>query len=514
MADFFDKLQEMLDEEFNESITEKGALGFATTFNPLLDLNFNVASFRKEHDYNVEKAFAKAYYNDKFLTIKWLFFAGDVRQGLGERRLFRIGLSFLAKTEPEICIKLIPLIAEYTRFDNLLVLLDTNVKQAVIDYVKKELDEDLKNYQQNNPVSLLAKWLPSVNATSAETKRFARILIDGLKVNEEWYRKTLSTLRARLDVVERKISANEWQKVDYEKVPSKANILYADAFLLHDKKRRKQYLNRLEKGEAKVNADVLFPHDVVHKYTNQQVYNFAVKTFDTFLEQLWKALPNFVNGESDTICVMDGSGSMTRCVANSSVSFIEIACSLAIYFAEKCNGQFKDKFITFSETPQLIDLSNCKTLHDKIGKIASYTEVANTNIEAVFDLILATAVAKKMKQSDIPKTILILSDMEFDDCATANTPLLGGYKKLFEVIASKYNSYGYKLPKLVFWNLGSRTKTIPVKQNDAGVALISGYSATLCKAVLSNETDPWAILLKELNSERYLPVEKAISELK
>ncbi len=513
MADFFDKLKETLDKEFNESTTENGALGFATTYNPLLDLNFNVASFRKENEYNVEKAFARAYYHDKVLTIKWLFFAGDVRQGLGERRLFRIGLSFLAEAEPDVCARLIPLVAEYTRFDNLLVLLDTKAKQFVVDYIKKELDKDLNNYQQNKPVSLLAKWLPSVNATSVETKRLARILIDGLKVNEEWYRKTLSTLRENLNVVECKMSANEWQKVDYEKVPSKANILYADAFLLHDKKRRKQYLNRLEKGEATVNAGVLFPHDVVHKYSNQQLYYFKTKPFDAFLEQLWKALPDFVNGASDTICVMDGSGSMTRCVGKTSLSFLEIACSLSIYFAEKCTGQFKDKFITFSETPQLIDFSNCETLHDKIGKVTSYTEVANTNIEAVFDLILATAVAQKMKQSDIPKTVLILSDMEFDDCTT-NSDGYSVDKKLFEVIASKYNYYGYKLPKLVFWNLGSRTKTIPVKQNDLGVALVSGYSATLCKMVLSNKIDPWEILLEEINSERYLPVENAVAQLK
>ena len=185
MADFFDDLQKTIDEKYNVSITENGALGFATTFKPLLDLNYMVASLRSLDKEKVTKLFAKAYFENKLLAIKWLFFAGDVRFGLGERRLFRIGLEFLANTDLEYCKKLIPLVAEYTRFDNLLVLLDTDAKPFVIDYIKTQLEKDLEDCEKGNPVSLLAKWLPSINATSKKTKRLALILVNGVNLTEE-----------------------------------------------------------------------------------------------------------------------------------------------------------------------------------------------------------------------------------------------------------------------------------------------------------------------------------------
>ena len=514
MADFFDDLQKTIDEKYNVSITENGALGFATTFMPLLDLNYMVASLRSLEKEKVTKLFAKAYFENKLLAIKWLFFAGDVRFGLGERRLFRIGLEFLANTDLEYCKKLIPLVAEYTRFDNLLVLLDTDAKPFVIDYIKTQLEKDLEDCEKGKPVSLLAKWLPSINATSKKTKRLALILVNGLNLTEEKYRKTLSKLRAHLGVVECKISANEWDKIDYEQVPSKANILYSTAFLMHDKERREEFLNRLTKGQAKINADVLFPHDVVHKYCQaKSYYNYHLISCDQTLEALWQSLPNFVGDESNTICVMDGSGSMLSLVPQSSTTLLEVACSLSIYFAEKSVGQFKNNFITFSKNPQLIDLSNLNTLHAKIGKVLSYTEVANTNIEAVFDLILQTAINNKMKLKDLPKNVLILSDMEFDYCTETNVPYAKVDDKLFEVISKKYKANGYKLPRLIFWNLGGSTRTIPIKENDFGVALVSGFSATICKMIFTDKTNPYEILLDQLSVPRYDAVENAIKGL-
>lgn len=237
---------------------------------------------------------------------------------------------------------------------------------------------------------------------------------------------------------------------------------------------------------------------------------------------LWKNLPDMVQGCGNTIVVADGSGSMTTTVGGTDVSALEVANALAIYFAERSSGQFKDQYITFSERPQLVDMSHGKNLREKLRIAEAHKEVANTNIEAVFDLILATAINKRMDQSELPSNILIISDMEFDSCATTNAQpprreYGWGYSShvaptttLFEVIAKRYADAGYQLPRLVFWNVNSRTGTIPVKENDLGVALVSGFSPNVAKMVMSGKLDPYDCLLEAVNAERYQPVDDAL----
>ena len=265
----------------------------------------------------------------------------------------------------------------------------------------------------------------------------------------------------------------------------------------------------MEKGEAKINASVLYPHDIVDKYMSGSGYwRTSLKAKDAALEELWKALPDKVEGCGNTIVVADGSGSMTTTVGGTNVSALSVANALAIYFAERSSGEFKDIYITFSERPQLVDFSNCKSLHGKIQKALVHNEVADTNIEVVFDLILTTAIKNNMSQEDIPQNILIISDMEFNSaCGYYNRPT----QKLFDVIAKKYAAAGYKLPRLVFWNVNSRTGTIPVKENDLGVALVSGFSTNICKMVMSGQTDPYECLLETLNAPRYDAVEQALT---
>ena len=229
------------------------------------------------------------------------------------------------------------------------------------------------------------------------------------------------------------------------------------------------------------------------------------------LEQMWISLTDIGNIEN-TIVVADGSGSMTVTVDhNSSVTALEIANALAIYCGERCSGEFKDKYITFSNRPQLVDMTTAHSLHDKLEIAYRHGEVANTNIEAVFDLILTTAIKNNMTQDEIPQNVLILSDMEFDTCAMGNRGRVNA--TLFDNIADKYAEHGYKLPRLVFWNLNSRTGTIPVKQNEMGVALVSGFSTNIMKLVLNGELDPYVALVKELNSERYNAVEEALNTI-
>lgn len=509
---FMNDLKETLNEDMNVAITENGAVGYRTTGKELLDINFSVTSMRNMSEQQIVDKFVKAFYENKLLAVKWLMYARDCREGVGERRLFRVCMKYLAEQHIDIAKAVIELIPEYGRMDDLWCLLDTDLKDDVISFIKNQLSEDMKNMKENKPISLISKWLKSQNASSKETKRIANIICEGLGLTPRNYRKMLSKLRSYLNIVETHMSKKEWSEIDYSAVPSRANLIYNSAFLRNDEERRRKYLESLQKGETKINAGVLFPHDIVHKYSEMNYWRTTVKVKDDVaLEEMWKALPDYVNGAGNTICVSDGSGSMTCRVGNTDISALDVANALAIYFAERSSGQFKDTYITFSQRPQIVDLSKGKSLREKIEIALRHNEVANTNIEAVFDLILKTAINNNMTQDDLPQNILIISDMEMDSCATSNSGRPN--QKLFKVFADRYAEHGYKLPRLVFWNVNSRTGTIPVKENDLGVALVSGFSPAIAKMVLSNSTDPYECLLEQLNSERYQPVEDAIKDL-
>lgn len=502
---FMKNLKETLNDDFNYSVTENGALGYRTSGKELLDLNFSVSSMRNMSEEKIVETFVKAFYEDKILAMKWLFYCRD-RTAVGERRLFRICLKYLAETHQDIAKEVIKLVPEYGRWDDLWCLLDTDLKRDVCKLIVHQLLEDAENMKKSNPISLLAKWMPSANTSSKETKRLAHIIMDNIDFTDRQYRKMLSELRAYLNVVEVKMSAKQWDKIDYAAVPSRANLIYNNAFLRNDEERRREYLDKLGKGETKINAGVLFPHDIVNKYMVNR-YHIS-DADDATIEQLWKALPDYVGGAGNTICVADGSGSMTSRIGNTGVTALTVANALAIYFAERSSGQFKDTYITFSSRPQIVNFSKAKSLREKLEIALRHDECANTNIEATFDLILQTAINNEMDQDDMPQNVLILSDMEFDRMTSGRTD-----KRLFDELADRYAAHGYKLPRLVFWNVMSRTGTIPVKENEAGVALVSGFSPAIVKMVLSNSTDPFECLLEQLNSERYAPVENAVKEL-
>lgn len=388
--DFMSAMKKTLNDEYNVAFTENGAAGYRTTGKSLLDLNFAVASLRKATPGDIAARFTRAFFEDQVAAMKWLFFARDIRGGLGERRLFRVVFQYMAKSDPNYIKPLIKLVPEYGRWDDLWCLFGTDLESDLLDVVCAQLKEDISNMNSGKSISLLAKWIPSINASSPVSRRYAKLICGYIGIQEWDYRKAVSALRTKLDIVEKKMSTKAWGDIVYEAVPSRANLLYNSAFLRHDEDRRRKFLSSLEKGETKINASTLFPHDIVSKYTNGG-WSVSVKGLDQTLEALWKSLPDTVNGCGNTIVVADGSGSMTTSVSGK-VSALDVANALAIYFAERSSGQFKDKYITFSERPQLVDLSRGKSLRDKIKIALSHDEVANTNIEAVFDLILDTAI--------------------------------------------------------------------------------------------------------------------------
>jgi hypothetical protein len=425
---------------------------------------------------------------------------------MGERRAFRVCFKWLAENHFDQVTELVELIPEYGRYDDWMCLLETKANEIVIAKIQKQLEEDLCNMEQGKEVSLLAKWLPSCNTSSAATRQVAKSICKAINLKESEYRKMLSALRSYLQVVEVKMAAGDWQGIDYSKLPSRANLLYTDAFLRNDEERRRDFLSKVTRGEVKINADTLFPSDIVNKYYRGRRDIFADK--DETLEGLWNALPDYVGEDSTTLVVRDGSGSMTRIIGNTRVTALDVSTALAIYFAEHCKGQYFNKFITFSRRPEMIDLSNATSLRDKLEICDSYDECSITDLQAVFDLILNTAIQHDLEQEELPNNILIVSDMEFDFMTC-------GYnwrkETLLESISAEYQTHGYKMPRLIFWNVCSRTNTIPLQENEAGVALVSGFNPIVYNMVLSDELDPYQCLLKQINSERYDAVEKALT---
>ena len=482
---FIDKLKNTL----NYETTENGAIGFSTTNSALLDMNFKISSYRSKSDDEIIADFTKCWNENKELALKFLFYIRDIRGGVGERRLFRIAIKSIADYLPLHDNVIFKWIMEYGRADDLFAFVDTHLESNMLYFIKLQLDNDLK---LDKNCSLLAKWLPSENASSKTTKLLAKKVRNYLGMSSKQYRQMLSKIRKHLDVVERKMCKKEWNGINYETVPSRANLIYNNAFLKNDKARREEYLDKLEKGEAKINSSVLFPHDIVHKYN--------LHSKDIALENMWKGLPDYVKGNSNILVVRDGSGSMEYRIGNSNVEALDVATALAIYFSERQSGQFKDKFITFSSRPRYIDLSKCNSLQDKLRICDNESECSNTDIQLTLQLILKTAIDNKLKQEEIPN-LLIISDMEFDYACDEKLD-----NKLFDIISNEWKEAGYKLPRLIFWNVNSRTNTIPVIQNDLGVILVSGFSPVVVNMVLSNELDPYKALEKVLLSERYAKI--------
>lgn len=497
---FMDELKKTLDDKYNYSVTENGALGYQTTTHPLLDLNFAVSSLRSASEEKITQMFRSAFVDNPEIAIKWLFYVRDIRGGLGERRLFRIILDDLAKTYPEVAKRIIALVPIYGRYDDLWDLLDSELHSQLIEMIDEWLKADEAMMELGKPISLLAKWLPSTNA-GRKARDLAIAISSDMRITENQYRRRLSKLRNYLNIVETKMCANDWSDIDYSRVPSRAALIYKNAFAKHDEERYAEYLESVASGESKINAGALFPHDIVNKYVSCDRVSMST---DSTLEELWKALPTIDLAGKRVLVVRDGSYSMTDKAGSTNVSCLTICTALTLYFAERIDGEFHDKFITFSSHPALIDVGNASTLHDRLVKCYSHTDCSNTDINAVFQLILTTAIDARMKQEDLPENILILSDMEFDGRR------FHWSERLFDSIAKDYEAAGYKLPRLIFWNLNSRTETVPMIHNEMGLVLTSGFSQNSAKMIMSVELDPMKALLEVLNSERYNAVADAL----
>lgn len=476
--------------------TENGALAYNTTNNELLDFFSVAGAMRTRRVDEIVNKFSAAYYAEPMLATRALFYTGDVRGGLGERRTFRTCLKWLATFHPAVVHVNIKNIAHYNRWDSMFVLEGTPVENEMWDFIEMTIKNDLVLFEQKKPITLLAKWMPSINASSKETHRLAKKAIQKLGIRgEKQYRKLLSMLREYLNVTEHHMSAQDWEKIDYEKVPSYAMSKYSRAFFKHDGVRFNNYKNAVQKGTAKVNAAVLYPYDLTHNYM------FGSNT-NLMAEEQWKALPNYVDGNNNILIMADVSGSMCGRPMETSVG-------LAIYFAERNHGDFANLYMTFTDQPHYVKINPNDTLKKKCWQVRSTDVGYNTNLAKAFDYVLDTAKIMNVPAEDMPKAIVVISDMEIDGVfakAEGRSDFWGTYSKysvdFVDEMEKRFMAAGYQMPKLVLWNVESRKDTYLTQNKN--VLLYSGQSASTFKNLISSLTcDAYEAMVKTLMSERY-----------
>ncbi|MBR4626285.1 MAG: DUF2828 family protein [Ruminococcus sp.] len=486
-----------LKKESNITATENDALAYRSSESFCLDLFFKAGAMRNTSPEDIADAVTRAYAEDPDKAMKIVFFARDARGGLGERRFFRCAVSSLVRTAPRAVEKNIPLFAEYGRFDDLCVLLGTPLEKSAAAEIKSQLYKDIAAMNVGEPASLLAKWLPSANASSQGTRNSGRRMAALLGMSEREYRRTLSALRRYTDILENRLRERDYT-FDYEKQPSCAMFKYRKAFSRNDGERYSAYLNKVEEGTAKLHADRLFPYDIIRAALSGNVSENERRSLDA----AWKALPDLTAAKRENaLAVIDGSGSMTS--GCGSIRPIDAALSLGIYFAEHNRGEFANHFITFSQTPRLVEIKG-RDIVEKATYCRTFNEVANTDLEAVFKLILKTAINNKVPAGEMPSKLYIISDMQFDYCVTG-----GNNEVLFRAMKTLYRNYGYALPEIIFWNVNSRCDAIPVTRSETGTALVSGYSPAVFDMVMGGECSPETVMNRILSSERYAPVTSA-----
>ena len=487
------ELLKAMKTESNYTFTENGGITHSTTFNKVLDMFAMGGAMRRRSDDDVINMFKQAYEESPTLALRCLFYLRDIRGGQGERRFFRVCLKWLANEDPEEVENFIVRIPEYGRWDDLFELFDTSCESAMMGYIAWAV--------KSNKDHLLYKWMPSINASSRNTQERGRKFAREFGMTEREYRKMLSEGRKACHLVETLMSQNHWNQIAFDKLPSRAGILYKNAFMRREET-RERYAAFMSNKSTKVNASVLYPvdiaHQIFHSYSPDSVERNAWQKY-------WNALPNYYGDKEEPgIAVIDVSGSMSGVP-------MEAAVSMGAYIAERGKGPFQNHFITFSGNPTLVEFTGVD-IYDKIKRAIHADWGMNTNIEAVFDMLLDIGIRNRVKPEDMPQAIYIFSDMEFDQCVTSGPRFEGNWYShahalnrnqidtIIEAQIRKWKAAGYKAPRIIFWNLRSSHNNIPAIGE--GFSYVSGFSPVMIENILSGK-DGVALMLDKLNSERY-----------
>lgn len=497
----------------NFTYTENGAVTHKTTKSDLLDMFAMGAAMRNRSDSDVILMFRKAYTENPVYALKCLFYIRDVRGGQGERRFFRVIMKDLASWDTAAALRNLRYVPEFGRWDDLYVFVGTPLEDAAFNLMKEQLalDMDCKT------PSLLAKWMKSENTSSAESRKLANITRQHFGMNHKQYRKTLSVLRNRINIVERLMSENRWDEIEFDKIPSKAGMIYKNAFARHDLERERSvkdvqtYAEFARDTTKKVNAKTLYPYECVEEAAklmgSTRWGSCHVSMDDTdrlMVNKFWDNLTDYFNGASlNALAVVDTSSSMWG-------TPVYVATSLGMYCAEKANGPFAGHYVSFSRNPRLVKVEGVDFC-DRVDRIIRTDLCENTDIEKTFDMLLNTAIRNRCSQEDLPQNIIIISDMEFDrargygqtyDYATHTYKTNNATPDtLMKGIARKWENAGYQMPKLIFWNVDARQNNIAMKL-EHGISFVSGFSPSIFQQIMSGKTAV-DLMYEVLNQVRY-----------
>lgn len=498
-------------QQAHVTYTENGQIAKDTTENPLLDLfavigalRDNNANFDKER---LERMVLNAFNYDPYRTVKLLFYARDVRCGLGERDVAKLGLYYLVKHHHEDCvIPNLELLPVYGRWDDLYAFRGTEVMPRAYDVMRATWLKDIQALdEKKDSVSLLAKWVKTPDASSERTKEVGIETALALEDDVRSFKRHMRALRKKINIVEAKMSANEWDDIQYANLPARAMHVHKKAFERHDPLGFGNYIASLVKGETKVNSSTLYPYDIVKELISVSRGAWIPLIKDTLsqnqldlLEQQWKALPDMVEGEHNFLVMCDVSGSMYGDPICKSIG-------LAIYFAERNHGPMQNLFMSFSSDPKYIDLSNKSTLREKITYTSEADVGYGTDLRKAFDLILNTAIMWQMKPEDMPKSLIVISDMEINSGEMGRyVPYGSDTLYFYDEMKQKFAEKGYTIPNIVFWNVASRHDVFHADKNHSGVQLVSGSSTNIFKTLIKTlGMDPVQAMLEVLDSERY-----------
>ena len=499
----------------NFTYTENGAVTHKTTKSDLLDMFAMGAAYRTRSDEDVILMFQKAYKENPVYALKCLFYIRDVRGGQGERRFFRICMKWLVQYDRNAAMRNLKHIPEFGRWDDLYVFVGTALEKDAFAFMKEQLALDVTC----KTPSLLAKWLKSENTSSQKSRELANKTRAAFGMNHKQYRKTLSVLRERINIVERLMSENRWDEIEFDKIPSRAGMIYKNAFARHDIERMKQdptvqsYADFAKDTTKKVNAKALYPYECVAEAMKIMGYGGGWygrrsgvamdNTNRLMVNKYWDNLADYFNGATfNGMAIVDTSGSM--CGPDASAP-INVAISIGMYCAEKAKGPYANNFITFSSNPTFVQIEGVDFC-DKVQRMSGADWGGSTNVEAAFDLMLKVACENHLSQSEIPENLIIISDMEFNHCVTSNAYRGtwgggGADETLFETMAKKWRAHGYDMPHLIFWNVQARQNNIPMIGN-GNVSYVSGMSPSIFETIMSGKTG-YDLMMEKLNTERY-----------
>lgn len=491
-------------DEHNLEFTENGAVSLKSTLDPRLNLFFktvrDLGSFTDDSsNKSLYDMVDKSFQVSPLDTVKILMNWRDCRGGKGDHRGFLVAFAYLSKIHPEWFYSNLHLLSEYGSYLDYVKLWhlveDSRAKTEIMDLIVETLKQDMKALEADtnstSKVSLVAKWIPSekykwdryndhkfVYELCRKFFRIQRVDNNHLKMLRK---QVIVPLREHIKIVESKMCAEKYHEIDYEAVPSVAMNKYKKAFKRNDAERFDEYMSSVLRGEKKINSSQVYPHDLVRQYLNN-----VVREADSVIEAQWAEIKKKAQESKafdKSIVVCDVSGSMDG-------TPMEVAIALGLL------GLYDNKLITFSEQPSLYHVPN-GSLYEQVKLLKEMPWGYNTNFSRVMDLVIGLSARKP---EDAIKRIFIFSDMQFD----VAVGLPNSSNTHFETFTQRFKDAGVEMPQIVFWNLRGDTKDFPVKYDERGVVMMSGYSPALLNGLLEGkQVTPIDVMMNIINNSRY-----------